>query len=254
MQEFKDDKQEGCRVATVLPQNSIACPFMRNHPNRADFARTLIEDFYKANGNPGEYTKLPEKERLEKFFGVKPAHSETGQRLMRDIARMEGGTEKKRLAYEVGYILICQWARDIFTGDLPAACFFVHFVVSSAKELVKDGVPANGLEYACIRDLKKFGNQYDKNRGNAEWLAKIEKAQQSIEEAERLFVQLVCQWFSLSDAFPETKRLSAGQVADHVLEFMKMHAASGCMDDMLTMPAFTVFMKEKFQKTSSSAS
>lgn len=253
MQDCREDRQDSYRVATVLPQTSNVSMFIQGQPNKADFLRTLLEDFFKANGNPEDYTKLPEKERLERYFGVKPPRRETGQAALEAIRHMQNAAEKERLVYEVKYVLVSRWACDIFTDDLPVACFFVYFVVSSAKELVKDGVPANGLEYACIRDLKKFGNQCDKNRDNEGWLAKIEKDQQAIEEAEKLFVQLVYQWFSLSDAFPGTKKLTAGQVVDYTLGFMSEHAASGCMDDMLTMPAFTVFMKEKFQKTSSSA-
>ena len=42
---------------------------IHKQPNIAEFFRTLLLDFYSAHGNVHYYCSIPEKDRLEKFFG-----------------------------------------------------------------------------------------------------------------------------------------------------------------------------------------
>lgn len=238
----------GLCLSTTIPESSAAFPFVEKLENRSGLMRMLLEDTVKVNGELKGYVGLPEKERLAKFFGVKPTRKEAGQSVSKAVAQMKAG-ERERLAYEVEYVRLCQKYWNIFVRGIPLDCFLVQFVMSYAKKLAKEGVSPQGIEYTVLANMKEFGDWCACNCSNAGWLEKLEEKECACGEAERLFVHLADQWFSNADMLPKTKGCAPGQIVDFVLDFMDRYIDSGHTDNAHALSVFTRYMEKSFNET-----
>ena len=81
----REYRQEGYRVATVLPLSSDTSRFLQDVDNKADFLRMVLNDLMEAYPYPYEYTELSEEERLERFFGVKKPRERVIQELTKKL-------------------------------------------------------------------------------------------------------------------------------------------------------------------------
>lgn len=214
MQDYVN-KQEVYRVATVLPVLSDAALFVQDQENKADFLRMLLADFVKANAFPYNYVTLPEKERLERFFGIRKSDKEIHKEVMESICRME--KEKERLCLEVKYIKSYIQFRTIFIKEFPTNYCWLYFVSKNTKNLTKDDIDGREIEYLVVSDLKEFAKEYEKKHDNAKFMAQLAEKEKSIDTTEKLFIQLVHHWFFINDLLPEAKEYSARQVAELIL-------------------------------------
>ena len=242
-----ENKNDIYRVATVLPALSDAALFLQDQENKADFLRMLLTDFLKAHTFPYNYTKLPESERLERYFGVRKSDKEIHKEVMESINRME--TEKERLCLEVEYIRFYIQFRNIFIQRFPSDSGYLYFVSKNTKNLTRDKIDARGIEYRVVSDLNRFGIEFKGKHNDAKWMAQLADKEKSIDTTEKLFIQLAHHWFFINDLLPETKEYSSEQVVELILEFIKTYVGYGAIDDVIIMTCFTAFVKNNINNT-----
>lgn len=239
-------KQDGYRVATVLPPLSDASRFLQDVDNKADFLRMVLNDLMEAYPYPFEYTELSKEERLERFFGVKIPYEKIISELTKMIRKMEN--DRERLYTEVEYVRFYINFMKIFLKKLPGNSFFVWFVYSNVEKIVKGNRHKTETEYAVISDLKAFGAEYEKNSDNKVWMSHLAAKERCISETETLFIRLAYHWFCLCNLSSDMEKYSAEEITNMILDFMNTIVHFGSMDDMLLMSYFTRFVKNKLKK------
>lgn len=235
-----ENKDNFLHISTTLPRSNKASDLIEGLKNKAGYVRCLITDFAFVNGIPEEYPSIPEKERLRKFFGVAIPHEEIRQGIQEWISRISG--DKKLLAYVVEYVYFWLKFSPIFLSDRSFICFIPQFVLPNAKKQFKNGVTSDGLEYAFISDMKAFSEQCMGAAPDTNVKAMLEAREKAIVPAERMFIQLVYQWFCFAN---NDCGYSAEKVADTVLEFMDSYIKYDYSNDMFMAALFTSFVEDK---------
>lgn len=242
----REYRQEGYRVATVLPLSSDTSRFLQDVDNKADFLRMVLNDLMEAYPYPYEYTELSEEERLERFFGVKKPRERVIQELTKKVGNMVN--DKERLGTEVEYVRFYIRFMKIFLEKLPGNSFFVWFVYSNVAKIVKEKHAETEVEYAVISDLKEFSVEYKKNCNNTVWMARLAAKERFIDRTEALFIRLTYHWFCLCNLLPDMEKYPVAKVTSLILDFMNTSVHLESMDDMLLMSYFTQFVKNKLKK------
>ncbi len=113
-----------------------ASMMMDQQENKAGCIRTILMDFVKANGIANNYTEIPEKERLEKFFGAAVYSGKAAN--TPQPGKKEPGGRKCRLQFDVS-------DANKLTNDV-LAMLYIHANKSLLiRELYLDFVKANGI-------------------------------------------------------------------------------------------------------------
>lgn len=150
--------------------------------------------------------------------------------------------DKKCLAYMVEYVYLWLEFSSIFLSDRSFICFISQFVIPNVKKQIKNGVTSNRLEYAFISDIKVFGEQCKGTDPATNVKAQLEAREKVIGPAERMFIQLVYQWFCFPD---NARRYPAKKIADIVLEFMNSYIKHDYCNGIFMPVLFTSFVEEK---------
>lgn len=241
------NKHDIYRVATVLPALSDAALFLQDQENKADFLRMLLNDFVKANAFPYDYTKLPESERLKRYFGVGKSKEEISKEVMESITKMEN--DKERLCLQIQYIKSYLTFRNIFIEAFPTDYCWLYFVSENTKSLTKDDIDGRGIEYRVVSDLKRFSITYEEKHNDAKYMAQLADKEKSIDTAEKLFIYLAHHWFFINDLLPEAREYSTEQVVELIVTFVKTYINFAPIDDIITMTSFTTFVKNNINNT-----
>lgn len=237
---------ERTSIGISIQPSSTAFSFFNELENKSGFGRIVLEDFIKVNKcrERKNYTELPEKERLEKYFGVKKTRNESRQLVLKAVEQMKA-EEMKRLFYEMKYVDLLQRHGRIFITKLHLDYYFLQFVVLNAKKLAKNGVPYQGVEYAFYSDLEMFRNDYAHNYSDEKWVAGIKEKEQSISEAERLFALLANHWFAIRNMVSEARTVDTKKAVNYILEFMEANPDSAYMESGFATVEFAIFTKRK---------
>lgn len=229
-------------IGMSLQPSSPAFPFMENLQNRSGFLKVVLEDFLKANAKKDldGYAELSENERLEKYFGVGKPNNMLEQELLNAIGQMRA-KEKQRLAYEVEYIRLFQEYEDIFEKYESMEQLFKLLSGYFAKRLAAGTGSKKNIRHAFFSDFLEF----QKTRMSCSTEELIRKYKYDFSAAEKVFILLADQWFSVSVMMEEAKKYTPGQVVDCVLGFMQSHPECSHMDGGAVMSLFSRFIREK---------
>jgi hypothetical protein len=241
-----ENREGAMQVSARLPASSKAISLVEIQGNMSKFIRCVLEDFATANGTSKGYALIPEKDRLKEYFGVNPPRQQIQQSILSEISDLEGN--KTFLKYTVKYVSLWKkYFHIFFEGRLYYTYLICCFVLANVNKLIKNGIPKDGLEFACVFDMKLFSEQYPESLSpNA--LKLMEQKEKTIPKSIQMFILLVYQWFYLSEAMPKTKEYSVEQVVDIVLEFMKLYMSCDYWNDMFLGSFFMRFVENKFNQ------
>jgi hypothetical protein len=241
-----EHREGAMQIAARLPASSVAIPLIENQSNMSECVRIILEDFVKANGIPKGYASIPEKNRLKEYFGVKPPRHQSQNDILSDISELEGN--KRFRIYVAKYVFFWKKYFHGFFKNNPYYTYLIcYFITMNADKLIKNGVPKDGFEFACVFDMKAFAEQYPEDL-TSDALRMMEQQEKCVPKAIQMFILLAYQWFYLSEAFPKTKEYSTEQVADIVLEFMKLYMSCDYWNDMFLGAFFMRFVEDKLKK------
>ncbi len=231
-------------IGMSLQPSSPAFPFMENLQNRSGFLKVVLEDFLKANAKKDldGYAELSENERLEKYFGVGKPNNMLEQELLNAIGQMRA-KEKQRLGYEVEYIRLFQEYEDIFEKYEPMEQLFRVLSCYFAKRIVAGNGLKKNIRHAFFSDFFEFQKTRMTSSSTGELIAKYKC---DFSAAEKVFILLADQWFSVSAMMEEAKKYTAEQVVDCVLGYMESHPECSHMDGGAVMSLFSRFIRDRF--------
>lgn len=244
IQDNSENSNNSTQIGAKIPDNSKAFGLINKQDCRSDLLRSLLDDFVTVNGPVANYAMIPEKDRLKKFFNVAPPRKEVRQTIQEGISRLE--ENKRLLAYLIEYVVFWVEYYRIFLPDPSFTCFISQFIIPSAKKLIENGLPKKGLGYAVMNDMESFGKQC--RSADAAGKAQLEKREESVGSAERIFILLAYQWACLSNSLTKDSGYSSADVVCAVLDFMKKYAALDYYNDMFLASRFTLFVEDRLSK------
>lgn len=243
-----ENREGTMQVTARLPASSKAIPLVEIQGNMSEFIRCLLEDLVTANGTSKGYALIPEKDRLKEYFRVSPPRQQIQQDILSEISDLEGN--KTFLKYAVKYVSLWKkYFHGFFEGRLYYTYLICYFVLANVNKIIRDGIPKDGFECACIFDMKSFAEQYPESL-SPDALKLMEQKEKTIPKSIQMFILLTYQWFYLSEVLPKTKEYSVEQVVDIVLEFMKLYMSCDYWNDMFLGAFFMRFVENKLDQKS----
>lgn len=246
-----ENRENAMQVTARLPASSLAIPLVEIQGNMSEFIRCVLEDFAEVNGTSKGYALIPKKDRLKEYFRVNPPRQQIRQSILSSISELEGN--KTFLKYAVKYVSLWKkYFHGFFEGRLYYTYLICYFVLANVNKMIRDGIPKEGFEFACVFDMKSFSEQYSDSL-SLDALKLMEQKEETIPKPIQMFILLVYQWFYLSEALPKAKEYSTEQVVDIVLEFMKLYMSCDYWNDMFLGAFFTCFVEDKLKRNASAS-